>query len=215
MSETDEQQAGTDGPEPAPPAGRGGVPAPGTARRTGRSRAPEPGRASDASDSATDSDRIPGPAPAPDSDRIPGTGRGPAPAPDDTAAPATGDAPAPGTAPSPAPVAENYPVPTARTRFGGLWVVLISGTVVLVLLLVFILQNSQRVEVHIYGGHWNAPLGVALLMASALGVLLVVVPGTGRIIQLRRAALRAHRRATKLAQTRPPEQEQPVDGPQA
>ena len=151
-----------------------------------------------------------GPEPASDSGRIPS----PAPAPDTAPTPAA-TAPAP-SAPAPTAPAETYPVPTARTRFGGAWVMLISGTVVLVLLLVFILQNSQRVEVHIYGGHWNAPLGVALLMASALGVLLVVVPGTGRIIQLRRAALRAHRRAARLAQTRPPEREQQsVDGPQA
>ena len=69
----------------------------------------------------------------------------------------------------------------------------------LILLLVFILQNSQRVEVHIYGGHWNAPLGVALLMASALGILLVLVPGGGRILQLKRAARKLHQERESLA----------------
>lgn len=180
MSETDER-AGTTGPEAALPADHGGAPGPDDAPQ------PEPRPR-----------HAPAPRPSPASE--PGVVPGPAPAPDDTAAPPAPGAPA---APGAAPVAQNYPVPTARTRFGGAWVVLISGTVVLVLLLVFILQNSQRVEVHIYGGHWNAPLGVALLMAAALGVLLVVIPGTGRIIQLRRAALRAHRRADKLAQTHP------------
>jgi uncharacterized integral membrane protein len=96
-----------------------------------------------------------------------------------------------------APVPGTPPIPQ-HTRLSGVWVLLASGAVVLILLLVFILQNSQHVEVHIYGAHWNAPLGVALLMAAALGVLLVVVPGSGRIIQLRRAAHRAHRRATEL-----------------
>jgi uncharacterized integral membrane protein len=80
-----------------------------------------------------------------------------------------------------------------RTRLGGLWIVLSLGAAVLILLLVFVLQNDQRVEIHIYGGHWTAPLGVALLMAAALGVLLVVVPGGGRILQLKRAARRLHR----------------------
>jgi uncharacterized integral membrane protein len=187
MSDT-EERANTTGPEAAPPADRAGAPGPGAAPHA---------------EHAPTSD----PYPASEPDGVPA----PAPAPDDAAAPPTPSAPGG----APAPVAENYPVPTVRTRFGGLWIVLISGTVVLVLLLVFILQNSQRVEVHIYGGHWNAPLGVALLMASALGVLLVVVPGTGRIIQLRRAALRAHRRATKLARTQSAPQGQSADRPQA
>jgi hypothetical protein len=45
----------------------------------------------------------------------------------------------------------------------------------------------------------NAPLGVALLMAAALGVLLVVVPGGGRILQLKRAARGLHRDRLNLA----------------
>lgn len=85
------------------------------------------------------------------------------------------------------------PAVVRHTRLGGLWVMLCLGAAILVLLLVFVLQNGQRVEVHLYGAHWNAPLGVALLMAAALGVLLVVVPGAGRIIQLKKVARRLHR----------------------
>jgi uncharacterized integral membrane protein len=91
------------------------------------------------------------------------------------------------------------PAAMRRTRLGGLWTVAILGAVILVLLLVFILQNGQRVEVHLFGAHWNAPLGVALLMAAALGLLLVVVPGAGRIFQLKRAARRLHRDRLDLA----------------
>ena len=94
------------------------------------------------------------------------------------------------------PVAPAHPDPLAveRTRLGDLWVVLSFGAAILILLLVFVLQNGQRVEIHLYGAHWNAPVGVALLMAAAFGVLLVVVPGTGRIIQLKRAARRLNTR---------------------
>lgn len=91
------------------------------------------------------------------------------------------------------------PAELQRSRLGGLWLILASGAVILVLLLVFILQNGQRVEVHLYGAHWSAPLGVALLMAAAFGVLLVVVPGAGRILQLKRAALRLHSQRQRLA----------------
>jgi hypothetical protein len=38
------------------------------------------------------------------------------------------------------------------------------------------------------------PLGVALLLAAVLGILMVVIPGSARIIQLRLTA-RRHRRA--------------------
>jgi len=91
------------------------------------------------------------------------------------------------------------PAGMRRTRMGGLWVVAALGAVILVLLLVFILQNGQRVEVHLFGAHLTAPLGVALLLAAALGLLLVVLPGAGRIIQLKRAARGLHRDRLDLA----------------
>jgi hypothetical protein len=39
--------------------------------------------------------------------------------------------------------------------------------------------------VSFFGAHGHLPLGIALLLAAILGVLLVVIPGTGRIVQLR------------------------------
>ena len=56
-----------------------------------------------------------------------------------------------------------------------------------------ILRNGQRVDIGYFGFHGHLPLGVALLFAAASGVLLVVIPGTGRIVQLRIVA-RRHRR---------------------
>jgi uncharacterized integral membrane protein len=98
-----------------------------------------------------------------------------------------------------APGAAPVPAQVKHTRLGGLWLMLALGAVVLVLLLVFILMNGQRVQVHLYGAHLTAPLGVALLLAAALGVLLVVVPGGGRILQLKRAARKLHREREHLA----------------
>ena len=63
---------------------------------------------------------------------------------------------------------------------------------VLLLLLIFILENGQRANIGYFGAHGHLPLGVALLLAAVLGVLLVVIPGTGRIVQLRIVA-RRHR----------------------
>jgi uncharacterized integral membrane protein len=86
-----------------------------------------------------------------------------------------------------------------RTRMGGLWVAAALGALVLLLLLIFILENGQRVSVSYFGAHGHLPLGVALLFAAVFGVLLVVIPGTGRIIQLRIAAHRHRRLDTKKA----------------
>lgn len=80
-----------------------------------------------------------------------------------------------------------------RTRMGGLWVAGAGSALVLLLLLIFILENGQRVSISYFGAHGHMPLGVALLLAAVLGVLLVAIPGTGRIIQLRITAHR-HRR---------------------
>ncbi len=79
---------------------------------------------------------------------------------------------------------------TLRSRIGGLWVVLVAAAVVLVLLLVFVLQNQQRVRISFLAAEGALPLGVALLFAAIAGVLLVAIPGTARILQLRRAARR-------------------------
>jgi uncharacterized integral membrane protein len=81
-----------------------------------------------------------------------------------------------------------------RTRISGLWVAIGCFAVVLLLLLLFILQNSQHVDITYFGLHGHLPLGVALLLAAVCGILLVALAGTARILQLR-AAARRHRRA--------------------
>lgn len=80
-----------------------------------------------------------------------------------------------------------------RTRFSGLWIGLIFSTLVLIFLLIFILQNLELVRIEFLGASGTLPAGVALLLAAIAGVLLVAIPGTGRILQLRRAASRTHR----------------------
>ena len=79
-----------------------------------------------------------------------------------------------------------------RTRTGGVWVAAALFALIMLLLLIFILENGQRVAISYLGAHGHLPLGVALLLAAVIGVLLVVIPGTGRIIQLRIVA-RRHR----------------------
>ena len=109
----------------------------------------------------------------------------------------------PPTAPVQTAPVQTAPVQTAqvlpehkikRTRISGLWVSVGFFSVVLLLLLIFILQNGTKVDISYMGAHGHLPLGVALLLAAVCGVLLVVLAGAARISQLRTVA-RRHRRA--------------------
>jgi uncharacterized integral membrane protein len=89
-------------------------------------------------------------------------------------------------APSGPDPAESAPAsPTGRTRISGAWVGVIIGVVVLVLLLSFIIQNSQSVKVSFFSVSGHIPLGVVLLLAAVGGVLLAGVVASLRIWQLR------------------------------
>ena len=81
-----------------------------------------------------------------------------------------------------------------RNRISRLWLMVASFGVVLLLLLIFILQNSRTVDVTYLGAHGHFPLGVALLLAAVSGVLLALLASATRIIQLR-AGARRNRRA--------------------
>ncbi|HZU72250.1 MAG TPA: lipopolysaccharide assembly protein LapA domain-containing protein [Acidimicrobiales bacterium] len=83
-----------------------------------------------------------------------------------------------------APAAPREPRPS---RLGRAHAGLIAGAVVLVLLLVFILENAHSVDVGFLGAHLRLPLAVALLLAGVGGALLVGAIGAARISQLRRS----------------------------
>ena len=78
-------------------------------------------------------------------------------------------------------------VSPGRTKVGGAWIGLILGAVVLVFLLVFILQNLEPARVQFLGMEGTLPLGIWLLFAAIAGVLLLAIPGLGRMVQWRRA----------------------------
>jgi uncharacterized integral membrane protein len=86
-----------------------------------------------------------------------------------------------------------------RTRTSGLWVTLGVSAVILLLLLIFILENLRKTGISFFGAHASVPIGVGLLLAAVAGALIVIIPGTGRIIQLRITARRHRRKDTKQA----------------
>ncbi len=87
------------------------------------------------------------------------------------------------------------PLPGERqTRLSGAWTAIVIGLLALVVILVFILQNQQSVQVSflMFSGH--LPLAVALLFALILGAVIVFAFGAARILQLRMVAGRARRK---------------------
>jgi len=82
-----------------------------------------------------------------------------------------------------------------RTRVSGIWVASIAAVVVLLVLLIFILQNGANVKINIFGANPTVPIGVALLLAAVLGALLVALVGAARVVQLRRTARKMARKA--------------------
>lgn len=82
------------------------------------------------------------------------------------------------------------PDPLRRSGTSRFWVATIGFAVVLVLLIIFIAQNTQGVRVRFLGWDGETPLAVALLIAAAAAILVTAVAGSLRILQLRR---RVHR----------------------
>lgn len=98
----------------------------------------------------------------------------------------------------PSPVADKEagePLPgERRTRLSGAWTAIVIGLVALVVILVFILQNQQSVQIKFLMFEGNLPVAIALLFALILGAVIVFAFGAARILQLRMVAGRARRK---------------------
>jgi putative membrane protein len=98
------------------------------------------------------------------------------------------------TPPTGAPETDEALPGERQTRLSGAWTAIVIGLVALVVILVFILQNQQTVEVTFLFFKGHLPLAVALLFALILGAVIVVAFGAARILQLRMVAGRARRK---------------------
>lgn len=112
----------------------------------------------------------------------------------------SGDEPARARADDPSrgaaePVPGKGDDPLRGSRASGMWAAMVLLVVVLVLVSVFVMQNTQSVTISYFGWTGQAPLAAALLIAVAAGLLLAVAAGSIRILQLRRRV----RREQKLA----------------
>jgi uncharacterized integral membrane protein len=76
--------------------------------------------------------------------------------------------------------------PLRPSRTSGAWIAVVALAVVLILLVIFIAQNTQDVHVSFLGWDGEAPLAVTLMIAAIGGIVLTAVAGSLRIFQLRR-----------------------------
>lgn len=88
------------------------------------------------------------------------------------------------------PSRSKHDDPLRGSRASGIWAAVVALVVLLALLAVFILQNTQPVAVSFFGWTGEAPLASALLIATAAGLLIAVAAGSLRILQLRRRVRR-------------------------
>lgn len=114
--------------------------------------------------------------------------------------PAGHDEPSAPNRPDGIPVEPSAPVQPAppparidRTRAGSIWVSMSVGGVFLVVLLIFVVQNTTSLRLGFLGWHFTLPVGVAILVAAVAGLLVMAVAGGVRIIQLRQAFTRLAR----------------------
>jgi uncharacterized integral membrane protein len=83
--------------------------------------------------------------------------------------------------------------PLRGSRTSGFWAATVGLGVVLLLLIIFIAQNTRKTTVSFLGWDGQVPVAVALLIAAAAGLFLGVVAGLLRILQLRRRVRRTRR----------------------
>lgn len=74
------------------------------------------------------------------------------------------------------------------TRTAALWTAMVFGFLILILLLVFILQNGDDVTLRLFAWQLTIQKGVAILLAAIAGGLLTFSVAGVRLLQLRLAA---------------------------
>ena len=96
----------------------------------------------------------------------------------------------------------STPSPKRGTTSGRVWISVAMATVLLVLLIIFIAENSRSVTISFMGASGRISLALALLIAAVVGAVVVLLAGTARILQLR-LEMRRNRRGAVTHRHRP------------
>ncbi len=83
--------------------------------------------------------------------------------------------------------------PLRASRTSGAWIGVAVIAALLVLMIIFIAQNTQKVQVSFLGWDGRTPLAVAILASVVVGLVVAAIAGSARILQLRRRVKRSNR----------------------
>ena len=92
---------------------------------------------------------------------------------------------------SEAPAGQGDPLPSSTpsrvrgTRTGRVWVGVCGAALITVVLIIFMVQNTHTVQVTFLGLTGSTSLALMLLIAAVGGILLTLILGSARILQLR------------------------------
>lgn len=75
-----------------------------------------------------------------------------------------------------------------HSRVGVTWLSLAVFVIILLLLVIFILQNNHDVAIEYFGWNGSVPFGVSIILAALAGAILTLLIGSIRILQLKMAA---------------------------
>jgi uncharacterized integral membrane protein len=84
-----------------------------------------------------------------------------------------------------------------KTRASSAWAGIAVGLFVLLLVIIFIAQNTSDAPLHFLWLHGRAPVGLAILLSFVLGGIVVLLVGVARLTQMRLMARRHRRRGRK------------------
>lgn len=117
----------------------------------------------------------------------------------------TGDTPQPyDPHPVPQPQASIDPKldePQRQGFTGGTWIALILGAIVLVMLLIFILQNNVDADFAYLGWNFTLPSGSAMLFAAIAGTLVMALFGSVRLIKVSHRVRRLEKERENIKHT--------------
>ena len=83
---------------------------------------------------------------------------------------------------------------------GATWFALILGTIILILLLIFILQNNEPADFMFLGLEFSLPLGIAMLFAAIAGVLITALLGSVRLFKVSRRVRKLEKEREQIKQ---------------
>ena len=83
------------------------------------------------------------------------------------------------------------PVKLTPTRTSAMWLGVWAGVLVVILLIIFVAQNTAGVEINFLWMSGRISLALAMLIAGVAGAIIAMAVAAARIIQLRRMVRRA------------------------